>query len=176
MIYYFTPYALDKNLGAAYNQYMELLPDDEDWACFIDGDTMFLQPDWGHLIEKAVADHPDTGMFTCYTNRVNNKEQLYRGNFTNNRDLVYHRNISKVCHEMGKNRVRRLNNMISGMMMIIRKKTWRDFPFSDGLLGVDNDISKRLLSAGREVLLIESVYLLHYYRLAEGRTYKEHLK
>ena len=174
-IYYFTPYSLDKNLGEAYNRYMELLPSDDDWACFLDGDTMFLTPDWGHLIQSAIEKNPGAGMFTCYTNRVNNKEQLYRGYFNTSRDVVAHRNIAKVCHETGRNRVKPLTRPLSGMMMIIQKKTWREFPFSDGLLGVDNDISRRLLKAGRSILLMESIYLLHYYRLAEGRTYKEHL-
>jgi GT2 family glycosyltransferase len=174
-IYYSKPYALDKNLGAAYNRYMELLPNDDDWMCFLDGDTMFLSPDWGHLIQKAIEKYPETGMFTCYTNRVGNKQQLYRGIFNNNRDMVAHRNIARVCHEIGKNRVKKLTRMISGVMMIIQKKTWKEFPFKDGLLTVDNDISKRLLDAGKEIRLIESTYLLHYYRLAEGRTYKKHL-
>lgn len=175
-VYYFTPFAADKNLGAAYNHYMKLLPNDDDWACFLDGDVMFLTPDWGLLVERAIGLHPDCGMFTCYTNRVNNKEQLYRGYFSNGRDMVAHRNIARVCHETGKRRHRKLTRMISGMMMVIQKRTWYDFPFSDGLLGVDNDISKRLLKAGRDIRLIESLYLLHYYRLAEGRTYKKHLK
>jgi len=175
-IFYFTPYATDKNLGAAYNRYMELLPNDDDWACFTDGDTMFLTTDWGHTIQNAIENNPNAGMFTCYTNRVNNKEQLYRGNFNPNRDIIAHRNIAKVCHEIGKNRVKKLERMISGVMMIIQKKTWKEFRFGDGLLGVDNDISKRMLKAGKQILLIESIYLMHYYRLAEGRTFTEHLK
>jgi len=174
-IYYFTPFALDKNLGAAYNDYMELLPNDNDWACFIDGDTMFLTPDWGELIQDAIDEHPEAGMFTCYTNRVNNQQQLYRGKFNNNSDIIAHRNIAKVCHEIGKNRVKALTRIISGVMMIIQKKTWKEFPFTDGLLGVDNDISQRLLNAGKPIYLIQSIYLLHYYRMAEGRTYKNHL-
>jgi GT2 family glycosyltransferase len=175
-IYYFTPYALDKNLGAAYNHYMELLPEDDDWACFIDGDAMFLTPDWGHLIQKAIEDYPETGMFTCYTNRIGNKQQLYRGIFSENRDVVAHRNIAKVCHETGKNRTRQLSRPISGIMMIIQKRTWKQFPFKDGLLTVDNDISARLLNAGLKVRLIESIYMLHYYRMAEGKKYKKHLQ
>jgi GT2 family glycosyltransferase len=174
-VYYFTPYALDKNLGAAYNHYMNLLPKNNDWACFTDGDTMFLTFDWGHLIQKAIDEHPDTGMFTCYTNRVNNPNQCYRKQFSENRSIVAHRNIAKVCRETCKNRVKTLDRAISGMMMIIQKKTWREFPFADGIIGVDTDISKRLLAAGKRILLIESIYLLHYYRLAEGGKYKEHL-
>jgi GT2 family glycosyltransferase len=174
-IYYFTPYSLDKNLGAAYNQYMELLPSDDDWACFLDGDTMFLTFDWGHLIQSAVESHPEAGMFTCYTNRVNNPNQCYRKYFSENRNIVAHRNIAKVCRETCKNRVKQLTRSISGMMMIIQKKTWKQFPFIEGIIGVDTDISKRLLAGGKKIFLIESVYLLHYYRLAEGRRYKKHL-
>ncbi len=175
-IYYFTPYAPDGNLGAAYNQYMQLLPEEDDWACFIDGDSMFLTPDWGNLIAETVALYPEAGMFTCYTNRVNNPEQLYRGRFSEVKDIIHHRNIAKVCRETGRGKVTQLTRMISGVMIIIQKKTWRQFPFSDGLLGVDNDISKRLLVAGHKIYLIRSIYLLHYYRMAEGRTYKDHLK
>jgi len=175
-IYYFTPFALDKNLGAAYNKYMELLPDDNDWACFTDGDAMFLTPDWGELIDRVVAEHPEAGMFTCYTNRVNNQQQLYRGRFSENCDIIAHRNIAKVCRTLYINRVKQLSRMISGVMMIIRKKTWREFPFEDGLLGVDNAISKRLLDAGKTVYLIEGIYMLHYYRMAEGRKYTSHLQ
>jgi len=140
-IYYFTPYSLDKNLGAAYNQYMELLPSDDDWACFLDGDTMFLTFDWGHLIQNAVESHPEAGMFTCYTNRVNNPNQCYRKYFSENRNIVAHRNIAKVCRETCKNRVKELTRSISGMMMIIQKKTWKQFPFIEGIIGVDTDIS-----------------------------------
>ncbi len=175
-IYYFKPWASDGNLGKAYNKYMQLLPDDDDWACFLDGDTMFLVPDWGELIEKAIRENPNTGMFTCYTNRVNNPEQLYRGKFSEIHDIIAHRNIAKVCREIGRNKIKPLTRMISGMMMIIQKKTWKEFHFSDGLLGVDSDISQRLLDAGKPVCLIPSIYLLHYYRMAEGRTYKKHLQ
>ena len=175
-IYYFTPFALDKNLGAAYNRYMELLPGDNDWACFIDGDAMFLTPDWGELISRVVAENPEAGMFTCYTNRVNNQQQLYRGRFNENSDITAHRNIAKVCRALATTRVKSLSRMISGVMMIVRKRTWRKFQFKDGLLGVDNDISKRLLNAGKPIYLIEGIYLLHYYRMAEGRKYTSHLQ
>ena len=32
-----------KNIGCAYNKFMEILPSDDDFACFIDHDAMFLQ-------------------------------------------------------------------------------------------------------------------------------------
>lgn len=175
-IYYFTPYALDKNLGAAYNHYMELLPNDDDWACFIDGDACFLTPDWGSVISNVVDQYPDTGMFTCYTNRIANPQQLYCGKFSENADIRYHRNIAIVCRQVNPHKVSDLSRPISGIMMIIQKKTWRDFPFKDGLLSVDNDISNRLLKAGKKVRLIKGIYMFHYYRFNEGRKNVKHLQ
>jgi GT2 family glycosyltransferase len=175
MIYYFTPWADDGNLGAAYNRYMELLPNDDDWACMLDGDTMFLIPDWGEVIANAIAENPEAGMFTCYTNRVNNPQQLYNGHFNENGDLHVHRRIAIVCRETMNTRVKPLTRVISGMMMIIQKRTWREFYFKDGILGVDNDISRRLMQAGKQVLLIQGIYLAHYYRLNEGRRSTAHL-
>jgi GT2 family glycosyltransferase len=174
-VYYFTPYATNKNLGAAYNEYMELLPNDDDWACFLDGDTMFLIPDWGNIIQQAIEKHPDTGMFTCYTNRVNNPQQLYRGMFSENGDIRAHRNIAIACRELHPYQVTPLSRVISGMMMVIQKKTWKEFRFGDGLLGVDTNISRRLLKAGKPVMLMQGIYLLHYYRMNEGRHSTEHL-
>lgn len=175
-IYYFTPFALDKNLGAAYNHYMQLLPNDDDWACFVDGDTMFLTPDFGEVINEVVSRYPDTGMFTCYTNRVANEQQLYRGKFSENSDIRYHRNIAIVCRQINPYRIEDLTRPISGVMMLIQKKTWKEFPFSDGLLTVDNDISRRLLEANRKVRLMCGIYLYHYYRFNEGRKNTKHLQ
>ena len=31
----------EKNIGCAYNQFMEILPNDDDCACFVDHDAMF---------------------------------------------------------------------------------------------------------------------------------------
>ncbi|MFA5420045.1 MAG: hypothetical protein WC341_16450 [Bacteroidales bacterium] len=175
-IYYFTPYSFEKNIGDAYNQYMELLPDDEDWACFIDGDACFLIPDFGHVIAGVVEKYPDAGMFTGYTNRVANIQQLYRGKFSDNADIRYHRNIARVCREVNHCKVTELNLPISGVIMVIQKKTWREFNFSEGMLGVDNDISRRLIRAGRKVMLMQGIYMLHYYRFNEGRRNTQHLQ
>lgn len=175
-IYYFTPFALDGNLGAAYNQYMQLLPNDDDWACFVDGDAMFMTPDFGKVIADVVEKNPETGMFTCYTNRVANKEQLYRGIFSESADMLHHRDIAFVCRSVMADKTEELTRPISGVMMLIQKRTWKEFPFKDGLLSVDNDISRRLMQAGRKVLLMRGIYLLHYYRMREGRRNTKHLE
>jgi hypothetical protein len=69
-IYYLIPYNTDKNIGIYYNEAMELLPNDNDWMVFVDGDTIFTTADYGSLIKDVIQDNPDYDMFTCYTNRV----------------------------------------------------------------------------------------------------------
>ena len=49
MIYTNIPYApaeCDGNIGCAYNKFMELLPNDDDWACFLDHDAIFTPATW----------------------------------------------------------------------------------------------------------------------------------
>jgi hypothetical protein len=51
MTYYFTPYATDKDIGSYYNKCMELLQDN-DYACFVDGDARFTTNYFGSHIEE----------------------------------------------------------------------------------------------------------------------------
>lgn len=175
-IYYFTPFASDKNLGAAYNRYMELIPNDEDWVCFTDADTMFLCPDFGQQILNVVRKYPEAGMFTCYTNRVGNTAQLYGGVMSSVTDIRYHRKLAQQVWLKNKTNVIRLSKPISGHMMIIRKGIWKETKFVNGLLGVDNKISEALLKKKLPVYLMKGVYLLHYYRMVEGEKFTKHLK
>lgn len=178
-IYYFTPYSTKKNLGAAYNEYMRLLPHDEDYACFIDGDAMFLNPDFGHQLTEIVKRYPDAGMFTAITNRVGNRRQCYKFKISEDPNIKNHRYIAKLEKNRNPYKVSVVDYPISGHLMMIQKKVWKHFNFSEKLkiLGVDNDISIRLMDAGYKIYLMKGVYIFHYYRLEEGgRKYKNHLK
>jgi hypothetical protein len=63
------PYLPGKQLGKAYNEFMERLRDD-DWACFLDHDACFTTRKWYDHIWRAITDFPDAGFFTACTNRV----------------------------------------------------------------------------------------------------------
>lgn len=175
-VYFFKPYSLGKNLGKAYNQYMALLPNDEDWGCLLDGDTCFLTPNYGHQISYIVNKHPEVGMFTCLTNRVGNLPQCFRNQISADPDIRVHKRIAHQLQLENYEKVSELKGSISGLMMLIQKKTWKEFPFANsGIIGVDNDISRRLLKANKKVMLMEGIYMFHYYRLLEGRSFKDHL-
>ena len=177
-IYYFTPYSLNKNLGAAYNEYMRLLPCDDDYACFIDADAMFLNPLFGTQINTIITNNPNVGMFTAVTNRVGNPRQCYKNKISKDANIIHHKDISSLLCKKSPYRLSKIDYPISGHLMIIQKKVWNHFHFNEDLkiLGVDNDISNRLLNAGYKIYLMQGVYLFHYYRLNEGgHSFKNHL-
>lgn len=67
MIFYGTPYSIEKRLGRAYNTFMVLLPQPMDFGCLSDGDTMFTTPDYGHLIQRVVEETPACRLFYAPT-------------------------------------------------------------------------------------------------------------
>ena len=176
-IYYGIPYALDKNLGAEYNRYMNLLPNDDDWMCVTDGDIMFFG-DFGHQISDVIKKIPDAGLITCLTNRIaKNKAQLYGGDSS---DAIVHRVIAKNLDKDFRGSYRKINQKVSGFFMAIKKKTWLEvgkFPeIPNKILDIDGLISSKILRSGKGIYLMRGVYVFHYYRLLEGVKYKDHLR
>lgn len=177
MIYYFQPSCIDKDLGSAYNQYMELVNDD-DWVVMMDRDIFFLRPDYHTTITNAIESAPDTGAFTCYTNRVGNKEQCYKGIQSKERDIVQHRIIADEVYEQNKGKITDLKRQfISGYLMIFQKSTWEQAgKFNKGIF-VDTTFTHNVYhKTGKRIRIIEELYVFHYYRLKEGLRYMDHLK
>ena len=176
-IYYGIPYALDRNLGREYNLYMNLLPNEDDWMVFNDGDTCFLSFDWGHAIAEVIKKLPDAGLITCLTNRISKgRGQKYEEDSS---DILIHRAVAKRLDKEFRGQFRKHNSHISGFLMAIQKKTWKEVGgFSEvpnKILGVDGAFSKKVLRADKGIYIMRGMYKLHYYRMAEGRKYKDHL-
>ena len=108
MIYYNIPYSVEKNLAKAYNSAMEVLPNDDDYTCFVDGDTIFTTSDYGHTIHNATMAYPNVGCFTCYTNRVYNRTQVVEGIDYDSNDVIYHRKIGSMMQTISQT----MNNRI----------------------------------------------------------------
>lgn len=177
MIYFFSPYSFEKNIGKAYNEYFNLVQDD-DWVVLFDGDTMFLQSNYGEIIQEYIYAYPDVGLFSCRTNRVGNVAQLHNGLFSEDSDIKNHREIAKNTYINNRLKLTQVKKVISGMFFAVKKSTWRSvggFP-EDGMMGVDNRFSFRVMKSGRSVMLMDALYIFHYYRLCEGgKSYKNHL-
>lgn len=178
MIYYSSPYSIDKDLGKAYNEEMDRTPSPESWVCFTDGDCQFLTPDYGHQLQEMIDKYPDTGLFTCYTNRVGNLDQCYNNIINEDPNILNHKRIALQLQRDKRLQVKELTGVISGMLMLIKKSTWdliHGAPQELGLLSVDNHISQRILNAGMKIRLMEGVYIFHFYRLDTGIENKSHL-
>jgi GT2 family glycosyltransferase len=179
MIHYLTPYSLEKDLGKAYNQAASLITNQEDWLCLLDADTAFLSPDFGHQIQEIISLNPDVGLLTCVTNRIGNLDQAYNGIISEETDILKHRQIALDLAKSKRHRVKKIPNPISGHLMLLKKATWDIIggaPEGRGILSIDNTISNRVVRNGFDILLMEGVYLFHFYRLDTGRHNKSHLK
>jgi len=176
MIYYSIPYSIEKNLADYYNKFMEVLPSDDDYACFVDGDTIFTTSDYGHIIHEAVMAYPNIGCFTCYTNRVYNKKQVVSGIDYDSNDIIYHRKIGNslktvfgsTCVDITDPTVEKEKpRYLSGCLILIKKSLWRKingFKNLNAMLGVDNELNKDIIAVGEKIYLMKGVYIYHWYR------------
>jgi len=153
-----------KDLGYAYNKFMERLEDD-DWAVFLDHDAMFTTYTWYKLVEKAIATYPGVGVFTGTTNRVFCKWQLANVSRGEN-DIAYHRDMGeKIERDFGIECSNMTNYpWMSGVVIIISKKCWGKIGgFASGMLGVDNQLHKALRKHKQKLFLIKGLYIYHWY-------------
>lgn len=173
-IHYLTPYSLEKNFGRALNEAMNLIPEG-DSACLRDGDTMFLTPDYGSIIQYHAENNPGA-VLTCYTNRLHRlaKEQLYFGT------PFYGENILDEMKRAEKIRENKTTTPCTGplsfLLEVIPKDIWKKVPFGDGLLGVDTDFFKDLRKAGIPILRMNNLHIWHTYRLGGDIKNTSHLR
>ncbi len=170
-----TPFSLFKNLGRAYNEAMRMLAPD-DWAILKDQDVLLLTPDTIRHIHEYTQRFPEAGLMTCWTNRISNVEQLYRGKISHDPNIRTHLVIAK--HQEEKlYQVTELVKPISGFIMVLKKSTWDRIKFTENLkcLGVDNDYHKRIRAIGMPVLRMDGIYVFHTYRMLTRTRDKTHL-
>lgn len=73
---------------------MSLVVNNEDWVVLMDGDTLFFQSNFGHLIKDYIDQYPDTGMFVCFTNRIGCREQQFSDDLSIVDSLLIHYKIA----------------------------------------------------------------------------------
>jgi len=178
MIHVLQPYSLEKRLGKAYNEAMNLVPNNQ-WAILMDHDAMFLTPDAIAHVHQYTQRYPDAGIFTCYTNRLHpqSQGQLWQNTCSEDSDIRNHVRIAEQV-KAGLYGVSEIRNVIGGFCMVVKKETWEQTKFSEDLycLGVDNDFSRRVMATGKKVLRMDGIYMFHLYRLMNGYKDRTHLR
>jgi glycosyltransferase involved in cell wall biosynthesis len=180
MIYYSIPWDSSMNIGRYYNQFMSSLPDDG-VACFIDGDATFTTVNFGKQLEAVLEANPQCGLFVGLTNRVGCTWQIADGVDIESNDLAYHREVgARLSQEHWATCVPVPNDptkLLSGVLILLRKSLWSKvggFP-EQGMLGVDNELHRRVTKLGEPILLMKGVYVYHWYR-GGNKDEKSHLK
>lgn len=160
-IHYITPYATDGNIGKAYNEACAQIQNPDDWIVIRDGDTMFLTPEWGRLIEQVLQEHGDKyDLLGAMTNRVNDSHQKVEGVFAE-MDMQKHYEIAKKLQDEKGTEVRHTRFDLAGFFMAFRKRTWGAVRFEENTPLFDRMFSRRIARKG----VMEGLYVLHAYRL-----------
>jgi len=167
-IYYSIPWDSDKNLGQYYNDFMSKLNDDE-FACFIDGDACFTTQYFGKQLEDIVEKYPECGLFTAVASRMGCIWQ--RAGDPNTDDINIHRRIGKQLFDSKYDEIVDVSDVhylsvLSGVLILLKKEIWKKlggFP-EEGILGIDNSIHWKAQGMKEKVYLMNGVYLYHWYR------------
>jgi len=170
MIYTFIPYSEEKppKLWDAYNKFMELLPDNDDWACLIDHDVMFTRKNWFHQLNDIIKKHPEYDCFIARTNRIMCRWQKI-GDLGNSDDIKEHKKLGEKIQQESYDEIIDVTNKspFSGFLMLVKKRAWKKVKFihgeKSGFGGVDNAFHQGLKVADFKIGLMMGVYLYHWH-------------
>jgi len=169
MIYNFIAYSPTepKNLGNTYNQYMELLPNDDDWACFLDHDAVWTTNNWYVQLQKVVEDekNKEYGLYSVLCSKIGNSHQMLQRS-AGNHDYSYHRKLGEKQEKEHFAEVTEAIRQISGVVMLTQKKIWKEVGgfLNRGFFGRDTSYHGLITQAGYKVGIIQGVYVYHWYR------------
>jgi len=166
-VFHFIPWNSNKNIGKSYNEMMSLI-DDDDWACFLDGDAVHTTSFFGKRIEDVIESNPEYTLFTSYTNRIGQPYQLAPKINQETNDQRYHREVGDVLWNQNKTKVIDITNNqpLSGVVILIKKSSWVKVGGfkEDKMLGVDNDIHYKFQRQKMKIGLMSGIYVQHWYR------------
>jgi len=150
------------NLGKAYNDFMGRLGPEE-WACFLDHDAMFTTGDWYGQMCEIINKHPSAGLFTAVTNAVYPKWQCVKMGYAH--DVKKHRMLGSDLLLSKRTQTKPCRGRLSGVVILTSRRAWeKSGGFQDGFMGVDNAYHTAVAKAGYDVLLMEGLYVYHWYR------------
>jgi len=171
MIYHFNTIFNGQNIGEYYNECCRIVPDGN-WICFWDADVMTFHTfgNMNDFLEKAIAENPGVKLFSCVANRIGTHKQRVNKTQDTNPSMIYHRKQAEQYLKKFGNQLRTDTKTVSGLMLLFQKSTWQAVGgFTEkGIAGVDTDFSRKISSHGWKVGILRGLYVMHYYRLAEG--------
>lgn len=185
-IHYIQPYAIDKNIGKAYNDEIKLIRHgllgrdlSEHWVCITDQDTMYLLPETKATIFDTVKYHKHTySLLTCYTNRLNYGYQLHNGVRSDETDMQKHIDIARFRHQQYYTRVQPYPHIVAGMFMLFPLALTPYVQFAENTPYFDEKFTADIRAFGGKVGIMDGVYIFHLYRWGQTNPgeHFDHLK
>lgn len=158
-IQYLTPYAVDLNIGKAYND--AIADTSAEWICLRDGDTMFLTPDWGRVIDEVIS-NAEYDLYGCVTNRLGDTTQTVPGMF-NEMDITKH--YEKAKEVESKYSVTPHSGAVAGCFMLFKRSLWEQIKFAENTPCFDFIFTRDAERLGYKIGLIRHLYIFHGYRI-----------
>lgn len=179
-VHYIQPFALDKNIGKAYNEACAMIPSSNDWICITDQDVMFLEPHTKALIHE-IAATGDCELYVAMTNRLKNPHQLHGCKISDDPNIRNHIQIAKERREQCGTQVVEYPHITAGMLMLFPKYVWEVTPFAEGIYGdvtFDSHFGDCIRHKRGKVGLMTGVYVFHLYRFGQDNPGEriEHLR
>lgn len=164
----YAPPSYDQNLGRAYNDFMEMIGED-DIAVFVDHDAMFCDAKWLDLVQRTFRSRrSDDLLLVGMTNRIGKPYQRI-GLLEDDHSFANNEILTRAIRRHYRDQVIDITRMTSssGVVMALSKRTWRKSKFIDGFLKVDNTQHLSIRQLGGQVLMVPGLYTYHFYR-ADG--------
>lgn len=157
-------------LGQDYNRIFSETP--HQWVLLIDHDILLnTNPLWYTICQRAIEQHPDTGMFSCLTNAHHRTPQRIKsspGGLAADDHQAFARKIWE------ENRYRcdlvQPGTNLAGFFMLISTDAWKSvggFP-GNGMFEEDWAFTQRLHQAGIPVRIMRGLYVLHAQRRTDS--------
>jgi GT2 family glycosyltransferase len=165
-----------RDLGWAYNREMLRTPDDSDWVCLLDADTMpTTKIDFRDILEAAIAAEPEAGAFLAVTNRLSrtcSAWQMINELPDNDFNILHHLEAGKERTQRFGAELQDVTNIdvnssyapLSGFAFVVQKATWRamgGFLEGRGMYGIDWDAHRRIRATGKRIYLLKGWYVFH---------------
>lgn len=164
-IHYLTPYAVDGNIGRAYNEACRRIEGRDDWIVIRDGDTSFTTPDWGRQIEEVLRTHGDKyQVYGAMTNRIRSPHQRVPDMF-DEMDLRKHWEAGRNLEQDHWAEVGDGGTGVAGFFMAFRRSTWEKSPFRERDRTFDTLFCREVARKGGKIGIMKGVYLVHLYRI-----------
>lgn len=162
MIYY--SFVHNNCVGKFYNDFMKSLPDDNDFAFFVN-DGEFVISNYNDIIEKIINENKGINCFFSMTNRPKYRWQNYLGLDDENTDIEYHKNFGKTVNEIYGTYCADITNIITFAPLnglLINKKTWLKFGgFTEEVIQ-DIDLYEKINIYSEKVFLMKGLYLYNF--------------